>query len=395
MVIDSVNPPNNKMEEKNTTEAIATVAIVLNAAWNLYNYRLGLARYLLEKGFNVLLIAPLDEYVEKIKKEGFRFIPIHHLSRKGMNPLQDVALIRELRAIYKREAVNVALQYTIKPNIYGSIAAAALSTKTICTVTGLGYTFLNKGIVSNAAQKLYKYAFERADRIFFQNPDDYNLFIQENLSAAEKCSVVSGSGVDISFFHPDKNLINTNGKTNFIFVGRLLYDKGIRELMRTIESVLNGDNQKVHFTIVGKIDKNNPAAIKAEEWTSWLHKYPSITYVEHTDDIRSYYATADAVILPSYREGMPRVLLEGLAMGKPLIATDVPGCRETIEHEVNGFLVHVQDSEALTAALQRFLSMSQAARLEMGFNSRARVMRLFDEQAVYEKYYQTIQSLLG
>ncbi len=362
-----------------------TIAIVLNTAWNIYNFRLGLIKGLLAEGHEVLAIAPPDEYVPQIEATGARFIDLKHLSRKGTNPVKDLQLVQELRRIYEQEQVDVALQYTIKPNIYGSMAAAPIRTRAFCTVTGLGYSFLSRGLVNQVAKRLYKYAFRRADRIFFQNKDDRQLFMDLGLVSGKKTSIIPGSGIDTDFFAPQYNQPVEDGIIRFLFVGRLLYDKGIRELMDAVD-ILSRKYSNFSIELIGKIDEGNPSAIQEAPFREWLEDHPQAHYAGTTNDVRSYMAKADVVVLPSYREGLPRVMLEGLSMAKPLIATDVAGCRETVIHGENGFLVKVKNSAALAGAMQRIIEMSPEQRAAMGQKGRALALERFDEKRIIDRY---------
>ncbi len=179
------------------------IAIVLNTAWNIYNFRLGLIKALQHNGSEVIAIAPPDEYTAKIiAATNCKFIPLTSLKRKGTNPLQDLKLIGELYRIYRQEKIDIVLQYTIKPVIYGTIAAYYAKVVSINTITGLGYTFLSDGWVNKIAQQMYRFALRRADKVLFQNQDDLQLFLDKKIVKAEKCGIVHGSGVNTSHFSP-------------------------------------------------------------------------------------------------------------------------------------------------------------------------------------------------
>jgi len=368
-----------------------TIAIVLNASWNIYNFRMGLVKSLQNRGYRVIALAPPDEYSSKIIAAGVEFFPLYSLVRKGTNPLKDLALIYELQKIYKRENVQLALQYTIKPNIYGTLAATFTGTKTICTITGLGYAFLNKSLASSVAKRLYKFAFRKADRIFFQNSDDHKLFLKLKIASREKSKIVRGSGINTEYFNPIYNRRKPNGSLHFLFIGRLLYDKGVNEMMAAATIILRR-NKHARFTIIGNIDKDNPAALDTLVFRRWLRDNPAVQHVTHTDDIRSHLAGADVVVLPSYREGLPRVMLEGLAMAKPLITTDVPGCRETVIDGLNGFLIEVKDVDSLVSAMQKMINLDSSKRAEMGNKGRKLALQHFDEKSIVRLYLEEVQS---
>ena len=376
-------------------DRIPVIAIVLNTTWNIYNYRLSLIQALAKKGYRVLAIAPEDKYVSVIKETGITFIPLKNLSRKGKNPLREAALIYELKRIYKKEKVDIALQFTIKPNIYGSLAARSLPTQTISTVTGLGYAFLQKGVLNQIVKRLYRKAFRHCDYVFFQNPDDRQVFLENKIVAVEKAGLVSGSGVDTEYFSPKYNTHNTNKNlVNFLYVGRLLYYKGVVELMRAID-LLEQKHHNFHFTLIARPDEGNPSAMPLAEFLVWANTKKTVTFVEKTDNVRSYYADCDVVVLPSYREGVPRVLLEAMAMAKPIVATNVAGSRETVADGINGFLAEVKNAEDLAAKLEKMLTIGTKNRTQMGLAGREIAVERFDERIVVKKYVEMVEKMTG
>lgn len=367
-----------------------TIAIAANTAWNIYNFRLGLIRALIERGHKVVAIAPADDFIRPILETGASFETLHRLSRKGTNPVQDVRLVHEFYRHYQKHAVEVALQYTIKPNIYGTFGAGFAKTKTICTVTGLGYSFLSEGWVNRIVKYLYKRAFNRASLVAFQNQDDQQLFLDAGLVSDSKTLLIKGSGIRTDFFAPLPPT-RTDGQFVFLFVGRLLYDKGVQELLDAAQ-ILKNQYPKAEFWIVGAIDTDNPSAIKREQIEA-LDQQGIVRYLGPSNDVRSIMREADAVVLPSYREGIPRVMLEGLSMAKPLITTDAPGCRETVVDGHNGFLIPIKDSQSLAQALEKMLLLSPAERQRMGENGRLMALQEFDEQAIIFKYFELIDQL--
>lgn len=366
-----------------------TISIVINTAWNIRNFRSGLIRALLHEGYQVLAIAPPDEEVKAIEALGARFIPLRRLSRKGTNPVQDLRLAQELYHIYRREGVDVALHYTIKPVIYGSFAARLTGVRCVNTITGLGYAFLSDGLINKAVQRLYRLALRRADLTFLQNQDDYNLFVESGLSKAERTAVVHGSGINTAHFSP---VDMPSDPKHFLFIGRLLYDKGIVEFSEAA-SIVKRQHPDASFHVLGALDKGNPAAIDPGVLQSWIDD-DIIHYHGTVADTRPYIARCTAVVLPSYREGLPRVMLEGMSMAKPLIATDVPGCRETIMHGENGFLVPVKNSQVLADAMERICKMDKTPLSEMGKKGRELALNQFDEGQIVRQYLDTIERLL-
>lgn len=368
------------------------IGIVLNTAWNIHNFRLGLVRALIGAGYQVVAIAPTDEFIPSIQEAGAAFVPLQQLSRKGVNPFKDWQLYRELYSIYKKEQLDAVLLYTIKPNIYGNWAARKAGIPSIATVTGLGYSFMQKGLVHFIVKKLYKSAFKKAYRVAFQNRDDKALFEELRLCQPAQTLLIKGSGINTDYFKP---LLKTEDKDTFVFlfVGRLLYDKGVRELLQAAEK-LQAARVNTAVWIVGGIDEGNPSAIQKD----LLQKYEeqgAVQYLGKSSDVRSIMQQADAVVLPSYREGLPRVMLESLAMGKPIITTDVAGCRETIKEGENGFCVSAENSTALFEAMVKMRDLPEQERQAMGAVGRKMALEEFDEQIIVGHYLKELEEVLA
>ncbi len=368
------------------------VAIVVNTAWNIVNFRLGLIEALMAQGHQVLAIAPPDNYLARIEETGCQFIPLKRLERKGTNPVRDLQLTHELYRVFQREKVDVALLYTIKPNIYGSFAAAFANVKTICTVTGLGYSFISNGLVSRIAKGLYKRAFRRATRIAFQNRDDRQLFIDLGLASAEKCILIKGSGIKTDFFKPMPKA-NAQDQFVFLFVGRMLFDKGVQELLEAAAKI-KAKHSKVAFWMVGALDQDNPSCISKDLLKTYEDK-GIIRYFGQSDKVREIMRDADVVVLPSYREGLPRVMLEALSMAKPVITTEAAGCRETVQDGENGYMVPIKDAEALAEAMEKMLQHSPKELQQMGNVGRAMALAQFDEQIIVQQYLKEIEQMFA
>lgn len=366
------------------------IGIVLNTAWNIYNFRLGLVKAFIAAGHAVYAIAPMDDFVSEIEATGCTFIPVHYLSRKGMNPIQDLRFGYELYTIYKAQKLDVVLHYTIKPNIYGCLAAGRAKVKSISTVTGLGYSFLKEGMVNKIAKKLYQVAFKSGTRIAFQNRDDKKLFEDLGLCPASKTTLIKGSGINTTHFKPMPKKERYE-KLIYLFVGRLLYDKGVTELFEAAQE-FKKQCPETEIWVVGAIDDGNPSAVAKAEVEA-QEANGTIRYWGVSKDVRSIMQEADVVVLPSYREGLPRVMLESLAMGKPIITTDTAGCRETIQDTKNGFLVPVKDAAALADAMLRMYQLTDAARQNMGKVGRAMALEEFDEQAIIKRYFDEIEAM--
>lgn len=347
-----------------------------------------------DAGHEVIAIAPKDEHTQKIIDNGFTFIEVKSLARKGTNPIRDLGLVLELRSIYKNAKLDVVLQYTIKPNIYGTFAAKLSGIKAICTISGLGHVFYNKGISNFIAKNLYWLAFMLSDRFFIQNEDDFNLFFQSYVSPGKKAAMIMGSGIDTNYYSPDYcSDIKPVDKRfpTFIMIARLLIDKGVYEYAATAKSI-KAKYPNARFLLLGDIDADSHATIDPKDLEVWIQQ----GYIEHLGFIketRPYICEADAVVLPSYREGIPRVILEGLSMGKPCITTDAPGCRQTVSNGVNGFICKTADADSLKDACQKFAELSLEERIKMGELARKTALQTFDLKIIAEKYLFTVKEL--
>lgn len=365
------------------------VAIMINTSWNIFNFRKGLVQTLLDRGDEVVAIAPQDDYSGKLVELGCSYRPLE-MNASGMNPLNDFGLMMAMRRILKDEQPDVLLTYTIKPNIYGSLASHGLHIPCICNVSGLGTVFLWKGTVKKLAVKLYKYAFKKNSWVFFQNDEDRSDFIDLIPIPLSKTSLLPGSGINTTHFQPVK--AEPNEQPVFTMIGRLIVEKGVYDYIEAIRLVRKKKPQ-TKFRLIGEFDASHARSIKKEELDSWIGD-GLIEYVPHLTDVRDAIATSDVIVLPSYREGTPRTLLEAGAMAKPMIATDVPGCRHVVMDGDNGFLCKVKSPNDLAAKMLLFLALSDEEREQMAITSRKRIIEKFDEQIVIERYLKLIDELL-
>ncbi len=362
------------------------IVLLLNSTWNAFNFRKGLIEAFLAAGDEVVVIAPKDEYTDRLVAWGVRFIDIR-LEGTGMNPMEDWRYKQTLARLMKVEKPDIVLSFTIKPNIYGAMAAHSLRIPIICNVSGLGTTFLWKGWVQRMAVALYNRGFRRANYIFFQNNDDRTLFLEHVRVDQSKTGLLPGSGIDLNTFKAEPPTFQSPLK--FLMISRLIVEKGINEFVTATQAI---DPSKAHFTLIGKYDPAHKRSISAEDFQILLAS--SIAYLDHQDDVKSMIAQADVVILPSYREGTPRTLLEAAAMSRPLIATDVPGCREVVQDGVNGFLCKAEDANSLAQKINLFLALSPAEHRAMAQASRRLVEERFDEKIVIGEYLRMISRLV-
>ncbi len=364
------------------------VAIVINTSWNIYNYRLGLINALIEQGHEVYAIAPKDEYSDELVKAGCQYIPVE-MDNWGTNPFRDIKLIFDFYKIYRSIKPDVIFHYTIKPNIYGTIAGRLLKIPTICNVSGLGTVFMKETFVTKLVKKMYKFTFRYPEKVFFQNEEDKQYFETQKLVEKGRIEILPGSGVNTDHFAP--TVSEKNGKFTFLMVSRLLYDKGVVEFIEARKQIKN-NGKIVEFQILGGIDSGHTRGIPSETIDAWVD-HGLVNYLGTAKDVRPYIEKADCIVLPSYREGTPRTLLEAASMGKPLLATDVPGCNNVVEDNVNGYLCKPKDVDDLASKMKQMVKTSDEQLLKFGQNGRDMVKSRFDEKIVIRKYLETIENL--
>jgi glycosyltransferase involved in cell wall biosynthesis len=363
------------------------VLLIGSYADSLINFRGDLIRALLAQGVNVDAAAPaLSEHSPTGRTLAGWGVAIHavSLARTGQNPLQDLRTLRELFRLCRRVRPSHVLAYTAKPVIYGLSAArlAGVPHRT-ALITGLGYAFTNdsgdpkRRLLSSLLSALYRGALRGADQVVFQNPDDRALFVARGLAGSDRAVVVPGSGVHLERFACSEPP-GTSALLHFLCIARLLRDKGIREYAQAARR-LRADHPHTRFHLVGDVD-SNPAAISRRELDAWVAE-GSIEYHGWQEDVRPAIASCHVYVLPSYREGTPRTVLEAMAMGRAIVTTDVPGCRETVEPQRNGFLVPARDAGALADALARFVR-EPALIARFGARSRELAERKFDVRIV-------------
>jgi len=370
--------------------SIQTVAIVLNTSWNIYNFRLALIHALRNAGYRVILIAPRDEYSQKLEEDGFLYYDIK-INNKGVNPFEDLLLIYDFYKMYKKIKPDVLLNYTIKPNVYSSLAAKFLKIPVINNITGLGTVFLNNNVSSHIAHWLYKISLHK-NSVVFQNREDMRLFIEKKLLEEKSAILIPGSGIDTEHFKT-KYRVSKNKKFTFLMIARLIKDKGIQEYIEAIRLIRQSDNGKdCTFKILGSLYLSNPTAISQKELDSWI-KEGLIEYLGHSDNVQEEIDKVDCVVLPSYREGLSRVLLEASSMEKPIITTNVPGCRDVVDDGINGYLVEVKNSVKLAEAMNKMVNLPKKELLSMGKEGRKKVVDNFSQQKVIDKYLFLLQRL--
>ena len=364
------------------------VAIVINTAWNIYNFRMGLIDALIASKVEVYAIAPEDSYSPLIVQKGCQYIPIE-MDNTGANPWKDALLTRRLFKTYKQIRPDLILHFTIKPNIYGTVAASLLGIPVINNVCGLGTVFMKESFANRVAKWMYKVAFRYPKLVFFQNTEDRKLFVHEKFVRSEIAEVLPGSGINLEHFVPKE--FKKNQEFTFLVIARLLHDKGIVEYVEAVRS-LKVKGVMAKFQLLGAQDPLHKRGISSAMLEEWVNQ-DIIEYLGTTDDVRHFIDKADCIVLPSYREGTPRTLLEAASSGKPIVATNVPGCNNVVENNYNGFLCELKDAEDMAGKMYEMLLLNEEAWAQMGKNSRAKVEKQFDERIVINKYMSAIRSI--
>jgi glycosyltransferase involved in cell wall biosynthesis len=357
------------------------IIVIGSYAESLINFRGSLLKAMVENGAEVFACAPnaSHDLQEKLKVLGvkYRNVPIDRVS---LNPLNDFNTILKLYSLFRELKPDVILCYTIKPVIYGSLIGRIIGIPRIFSIiTGIGYAFSDSGLkeklINVLVRVLYKLSITGNKRVFFQNPDDRDLFQKFGLVGGfEKVALINGSGVDLDFFHPAP----FPEDISFLLIARLIKDKGVGEYIEAIKIVKKKYSQ-VRFCLAGWIDEGSQG-ISRSSLDTWI-KEGAVEYLGKLDDVRPAIAAASVYLLPSYHEGTPRTVLEAMSMGRPIITTDAPGCRETTEHGRNGFLIPVRDSVALAEAMEQFIRNPTLIK-KMGNESRNIVEDKYDVHKV-------------
>ena len=383
------------------------ILLVANSSWYIYNFRFPLLRSLRSSGYNVQLVAPFDRFTPHLEREGFT---VHNwdVSRSSINPFAELKALFNLYEIYQREAPNLVHHFTIKACLYGTISAKLVDIPFVLNaITGLGHVFLGtrkrNRILRKALIPLYRQVLgARRSTVIFQNNDDKLCLTGLGIADDSRAELIRGSGVDVSYFDPDQvsnnpssnvQLISVDSKLTrrVLFPSRLIAEKGFRELIQACSDLWNAGTD-FHLLVAGSIDDGNRSSLTFEELTA-LRIEKRIQFLGHVDDMRKLYATSDLLVLPSWREGLSRSLIEAASMEKPIITTDVPGCRDVVDHGRTGLLVPVRDHHALRLAIQLLLDRSDLA-FQLGVAARIKVVEDFEVSLVNDRTLHQYRKLL-
>lgn len=368
-----------------------TIAMGYNTCHYVWLFRRNLLHALMNDGHKVVIMAPKDAYTEQLVDMGVTHFDVPMKMNK--NPASDYLLYRRFLKAFRAIQPDIYLGYTIKPNVYGSMAAHKMGVPTVSNIAGLGTVFASDGIVAQIAKTLYRVALGRAGMVFFQNPDDRQLFTSSGIVKHDRHDLLPGSGVDLSRFAFSPLPAPTERDAlRFLLIGRMLWDKGVGEYVEAARQIRK-TRPDVQFCLLGGVDNDNPAAIPQSQIDTWVSE-GHVDYLGYSDDVPGEILKSDCIALPSaYPEGTPRTLLEAAAIGRPIITTDAPGCRTTVDDGINGYLCALRDAKDLQDKIEKIIALSPQERSDMGRAGRTKMEREFDETIVIGKYLDLIKTL--
>jgi len=366
------------------------IIFVVHSAWAFINFRKNLADYLIHCGYQLEIFMPFDEEIFRKYDKRYSLKKIY-INPKGINPFVDLYSLIQLLFFFTISKPDIVLLFSIKPNIYGNLAARFLKIPTITNITGLGSAFIKDSLLTKFVTLLYKISIKPSNKIFFQNKEDMSFFLRKKIIYETSAAIIPGSGVDLSRFFPrSKN----NEFFSFIFIGRLIKDKGINEFINAVKKFRSdNDSKNVNFFILGELSSQNPTAITKVQLQKWIDD-DIIQYLGFVDNVEDVLQNIDCLVLPSYREGLPKVVLEALAMKKLVMVSDVPGCREIIKHLEDGLIFKPKSSNDIHEKMKYLLSMSDSQREKLRQNGLKKVSAFYDERILFSIYLSNIQTLL-
>ena len=355
-----------------------------NTAWGMLNFRKDLILALFRHGHAVTVLAPPAPESEGLEALGAKFIAIP-INSKGKNPLVEAQCAREIHTVLKTLRPEFVFSFTIKSVIYCGIACRLLNITHVPTITGMGSAFINKSWVTHVAIALYKIACVRARTVFFLNDSDLDFFVESGIVDADRARIIPGEGIDVQHFAPRPAAVgNSTRPFRFLYCGRILAEKGFLELIEATRSLFrSGLAFEMH--VVGFADWDNPSAIRKQQLNEWVAE-GLIVFHGPSNDVRPWIADTDCIVLPSYREGLSRILLEAAAMECPMIASDVPGCREIVRNDRTGFSFAPRSTQSLADCMARVLQMPYAEIKQLGINARSMVLDEYSSGIVAQSY---------
>ena len=348
------------------------IAIISNNSNGLYLFRRQLISTLINSGHEVYILTPFDSDVERLKSLGVRLFETP-LDRRGKNFFKDLTLIKLYNTILKKIRPDIVLTYTIKPNIYGGIVSKRLKILYCANVTGIGTAFQQDGILKKFVTILNRFALANAKTVFFENSCNRDAFVENKIVKLSKTCVLSGAGVDLSYFNYQE--YPNNDVFKFLFIGRIMKEKGIEELLESMRRLVK-DGEKCTLDVVGALEEDYGDELKRFELEGWLK------YHGFQEDVRPFIGKCDCFVLPSYHEGMANTNLECAASGRPIITSNIPGCREAVIENVTGILCEAKEADSLYEAMKLMIRTSLKKRELMGKEGRYYMFERFDKNAV-------------
>ena len=364
-----------------------TILICTNCAWNIVNFRLSFIKILKKHGYRVVVITQYDGYENEVSEYVDQILPLF-ISRKGVNPFIDSITFLQLVKFLFKIKPNYLLLFTIKPVIYGAIAAKFFNIKTIVMISGLGTAFITNSWITFLVRILYRFALSSVSTVFFQNNDDKNLFLNSNIVSLNISKLTPGSGIDTRQFSYRPLLLNN--KITFILIARMIWDKGISEYVDAAK-IIKAKYPNTKFQLLGALGVDNRKAISDETVYTWVNE-GIVEYLGETKDVKTYIEKACCVVLPSYREGTSKALLEAASIGRPIIASDVPGCREVVDNGITGLLCKSKDWYDLSKKMEVMINLSFEERRIMGSKGREKIDKEFNQEIVNDLYVDAIEN---
>lgn len=357
------------------------IAMIINSSSGLYNFRKDLILRMIADGHEVIALTPLEGRIDQLKELGVRLISTE-IDRRGLNPLHDISLFRQYRKILRKEKPDIAVTYTIKPNIYGGMACKVAGITYAGNITGLGTAFESVGLLRKVATIMNKVALKKAKCVFFENVENKDFFVNEGIIRKNQAVLLNGAGVNLEHFSY-KPYPRDDSDIRFLFMGRIMKEKGIEELFVAMQR-LRADGESCSLDVLGSFEEKYEDQIEQYEKDGWLrfHGYQS--------DVRPFIEDSHCFVLPSYHEGMANTNLESAATGRPVITSNISGCKEAVVDGVSGFLCEVKDANDLYEKMKQFIALSQDEREQMGKASRKHMEDVFDKVKVVSK---TIKNL--
>ncbi|MEP6628730.1 MAG: glycosyltransferase family 4 protein [Ginsengibacter sp.] len=367
------------------------IVVIENGLLSTYTMRDGLMKRLLQEGYDVTVLTHTNTFVTQVEKSGLKVI---NIGSGNINPVKVSKYIYNLYSALKKINPDVCLTFSIRPAIWGNFITRYLNIPTITNITGVGPLFTSKNLAYRIARSIYRNALSKTKKVFFQNFDDMNLFLEKNFVRKEIAERLPGSGVDYKLFSPMEAAGKNNDTFIFLFIGRLIKDKGIFEFVEAARSIVKKYPNTL-FNVIGPFWQQNLRSntITKSVLQNWITE-GVIDYQGEKKDVKKFIAEADCLVLPSYREGTSNTLLEASSMEKPVITTNTTGCKEIVDDGITGYLCNVRDSKDLAEKMEQMLLLSPDQKNEMGKKGRQKIIKEFDKQIVLSAYLKAIDDVL-